>query len=264
MGRDANQGCLQVWLLEMNSNPALHTNCEVLKEVIPGVVTETLGEAPVQPAEPSNRLLAACPAWDAPPHPPPKFRSPRPALEPPEGLRGNLTPHRKKASVPASRQASSPPGSRPSPPTPSAPAGTTSALLSPRPAPLSPPDLALETFQKSLRGQKMLPLLSQRHFVLLHDGEADLWPRPGGSRGALRPPPPLRAAPRPGARTPAPPRGPGGAHARPRPPGRGPDGGTQSREPGAERPREGAGGPAREPSPGLAEEERKSAGHRGS
>ncbi|XP_058575483.1 inactive polyglycylase TTLL10 isoform X2 [Neofelis nebulosa] len=157
----------KVWLLEMNSNPALHTNCEVLKEVIPGVVTETL-------------------------------------------------------------------------------------------------DLALETFQKSLRGQKMLPLLSQRHFVLLHDGEADLWPRPGGSRGALRPPPPLRAAPRPGARTPAPPRGPGGAHARPRLPGRGPDGSTQSREPGAERPREGAGGPAREPSPGLAEEERKNAGHRGS
>ncbi|XP_042807055.1 inactive polyglycylase TTLL10 isoform X6 [Panthera leo] len=157
----------KVWLLEMNSNPALHTNCEVLKEVIPGVVTETL-------------------------------------------------------------------------------------------------DLALETFQKSLRGQKMLPLLSQRHFVLLHDGEADLWPRPGGSRGALRPPPPLRAAPRPGARTPAPPRGPGGAHARPRPPGRGPEGSTQSREPGAERPREGAGGPAREPSPGLAEEERKNAGHRGS
>lgn len=34
----------QVWLLEMNSNPALHTNCEVLKKVIPGVVMETLGE----------------------------------------------------------------------------------------------------------------------------------------------------------------------------------------------------------------------------
>ncbi|EFB23742.1 hypothetical protein PANDA_020163, partial [Ailuropoda melanoleuca] len=32
----------KVWLLEMNSNPALHTNCEVLKEVIPGVVMETL------------------------------------------------------------------------------------------------------------------------------------------------------------------------------------------------------------------------------
>ncbi|KAM4703205.1 inactive polyglycylase TTLL10 [Rhinophrynus dorsalis] len=32
----------KVWLLEMNCNPALHTNCEVLKEVIPGVVNETL------------------------------------------------------------------------------------------------------------------------------------------------------------------------------------------------------------------------------
>ncbi|XP_063063719.1 protein polyglycylase TTLL10 isoform X2 [Engraulis encrasicolus] len=32
----------KVWLLEMNCNPALHTNCEVLKEVVPCVVTETL------------------------------------------------------------------------------------------------------------------------------------------------------------------------------------------------------------------------------
>ncbi|XP_069550244.1 protein polyglycylase TTLL10 [Brachyistius frenatus] len=32
----------QVWLLEMNCNPALHTNCEVLKEVIPSTVVETL------------------------------------------------------------------------------------------------------------------------------------------------------------------------------------------------------------------------------
>ncbi|XP_008304991.1 protein polyglycylase TTLL10-like, partial [Stegastes partitus] len=31
-----------VWLLEMNCNPALHTNCEVLKEVIPSTVVETL------------------------------------------------------------------------------------------------------------------------------------------------------------------------------------------------------------------------------
>ncbi|XP_029910699.1 protein polyglycylase TTLL10 [Myripristis murdjan] len=31
-----------VWLLEMNCNPALHTNCEVLKEVIPRTVKETL------------------------------------------------------------------------------------------------------------------------------------------------------------------------------------------------------------------------------
>ncbi|XP_045659329.1 LOW QUALITY PROTEIN: protein polyglycylase TTLL10-like, partial [Ursus americanus] len=181
----------KVWLLEMNSNPALHTNCEVLKEVIPGVVMETL-------------------------------------------------------------------------------------------------DLAIETFQKSLRNQKMVPLLSQRRFVLLHNGEGDLWPRLGGPRSALRPPlpparpaceadcpapPPFRAADRPGGRRPALPRNPRGAHGRPhsaqrrpRPPGPGPDG-AQSGEPGAARPRAGAGDTAREPSPGLAEkerEERKNAGHRGS
>ncbi|XP_067573168.1 inactive polyglycylase TTLL10 isoform X14 [Pseudorca crassidens] len=164
----------KVWLLEMNSNPALHTNCEVLKEVIPGVVTETL-------------------------------------------------------------------------------------------------DLALETFQKRLRGQKMLPLLSQRHFVLLHNGEADLWPRPGSSRSVPRPPssppaasPALRAAGRPGARRPAPRQGPSGApgrpssaQRRPRPPTPGPDG-AQGGDPEAP----GGGEPAREPSPGSSEEERKNAGHR--
>ncbi|KAM9445885.1 protein polyglycylase TTLL10 isoform 2-T2 [Clarias gariepinus] len=32
----------KVWLLEMNCNPALHTNCEVLKEVVPSTVMETL------------------------------------------------------------------------------------------------------------------------------------------------------------------------------------------------------------------------------
>uniref|UniRef100_A0A8C2ZW21 Tubulin tyrosine ligase like 10 n=1 Tax=Cyclopterus lumpus TaxID=8103 RepID=A0A8C2ZW21_CYCLU len=32
----------KVWLLEMNCNPALHTNCKVLEEVIPGIVVETL------------------------------------------------------------------------------------------------------------------------------------------------------------------------------------------------------------------------------
>ncbi|RXN26876.1 inactive polyglycylase TTLL10 [Labeo rohita] len=32
----------KVWLLEMNCNPALHTNCEVLKNVIPQTVTEAL------------------------------------------------------------------------------------------------------------------------------------------------------------------------------------------------------------------------------
>ncbi|XP_054856962.1 inactive polyglycylase TTLL10 [Eublepharis macularius] len=32
----------KVWLLEMNSNPALHTNCGTLKSIIPTVVNETL------------------------------------------------------------------------------------------------------------------------------------------------------------------------------------------------------------------------------
>ncbi|XP_058160677.1 inactive polyglycylase TTLL10 isoform X2 [Dasypus novemcinctus] len=86
-------------------------------------------------------------------------------------------------------------------------------------------DLALETFQKSLRSQKMLPLLSQRRFVLLHNGEADAWPRLGGPRAACRAlpgprapgeaassaPSQPRATDRPGARRPAPARGPGGA-----------------------------------------------------
>nr|XP_027803255.1 inactive polyglycylase TTLL10 [Marmota flaviventris] len=172
----------KVWLLEMNSNPALHTNCEVLKEVIPGVVMETL-------------------------------------------------------------------------------------------------DLALETFQKSLRSQRMMPLLSQRRFVLLHNGEADLGPRLGGSRTfPRRPPPPRpvceaassappapRAADRPGARRPAPPRGAPGrplsAPRRPRPPGLGAGpAGTQGEEtaaPGPERPRMDGRDPAREPSPQPPEEERQ-------
>ncbi|XP_071623300.1 inactive polyglycylase TTLL10 isoform X2 [Heliangelus exortis] len=32
----------KVWLLEMNANPALHTNCRVLKDIIPPVVYESL------------------------------------------------------------------------------------------------------------------------------------------------------------------------------------------------------------------------------
>ncbi|XP_028848871.1 protein polyglycylase TTLL10 isoform X2 [Denticeps clupeoides] len=32
----------KVWLLEMNCNPALHINCEVLKEVVPNTLTEAL------------------------------------------------------------------------------------------------------------------------------------------------------------------------------------------------------------------------------
>ncbi|XP_010134571.1 PREDICTED: inactive polyglycylase TTLL10, partial [Buceros rhinoceros silvestris] len=32
----------KVWLLEMNANPALHTNCRVLRDIIPAVVCESL------------------------------------------------------------------------------------------------------------------------------------------------------------------------------------------------------------------------------
>lgn len=163
----------KVWLLEMNSNPALHTNCEVLKEVVPRVVMETL-------------------------------------------------------------------------------------------------DLALETFQKSLRGQRMLPLLSQRRFVLLLNGETDVWPRPGSSRYVPRLPPrtaceaasaapQTRAADQPGARRPRPPRS---AQGHPRPDSPGPDG-----APGSERPRAESRDAAREPSPGSAGEDRegrRSEDHRGS
>ena len=34
----------QVWLIEINVNPALHTNCQTLREVVPGVVEETLSK----------------------------------------------------------------------------------------------------------------------------------------------------------------------------------------------------------------------------
>lgn len=77
VGRDADQCWAQVWLLEMNSNPALHTNCEVLKEVIPGVVMETLGEALGQPPDLAICPPTACLVLDAPSHPLPKFRRPQ-------------------------------------------------------------------------------------------------------------------------------------------------------------------------------------------
>nr|XP_055237885.1 inactive polyglycylase TTLL10 isoform X1 [Gorilla gorilla gorilla] len=161
----------KVWLLEMNSNPALHTNCKVLKEVIPGVVIETL-------------------------------------------------------------------------------------------------DLVLETFRKSLRGQKMLPLLSQRRFVLLHNGEADPWPHLGDSCSLRRrPPPPTRQAKssgppmphapdQPGAHRPAPPPL---VPQRPRPPGPDLDSAHdgEPQAPGTEQSGAGNRHPAQEPSPGTAKEERE-------
>ncbi|KAM7139428.1 inactive polyglycylase TTLL10 isoform 1-T3 [Macrochelys suwanniensis] len=79
----------KVWLLEMNANPALHTNCAVLQGIIPTVVNETL-------------------------------------------------------------------------------------------------DLALEIFNKSLKGQRILPLQTQCHFVLLHNGcTSEAGPRPSKTRSAL-------------------------------------------------------------------------------
>ncbi|XP_041627299.1 inactive polyglycylase TTLL10 isoform X4 [Vulpes lagopus] len=238
----------KVWLLEMNSNPALHTNCEVLKEVIPGVIVETLDAHKLSSPMPSGPTEERHPCRT----------SPLPWCLPHLISTGSLTSSACRTS-------------------------TQPRTVTPLPRPLQqcphsppPPDLALETFQKSLRNQKMLPLLSQRRFVLLHNGETDLWPRLGGSRSALRPPPPpppraaceadcsapppTRAADRRGARRPALPRSPGGTHGpphseqRPRAPGLGPDG-AQS------------GDPAPEPCARLAEEEReerRSAGHRGS
>lgn len=116
----------------------------------------------------------------------------------------------------------------------------------------------------------MLPLLSQRRFVLLLNGETDAWPRPGSSRYVSRPPPRMaceaapaapqtRAADQPGARRPRPPRS---AQGHPQPPSPGPDG-----SPGCERPRAHSRDAAREPSPGSAGEDRegrRSEDHRGS
>lgn len=35
---------LQVWLIEINSNPAMNTNCEVLRQVIPPIVSRFIGK----------------------------------------------------------------------------------------------------------------------------------------------------------------------------------------------------------------------------
>ena len=37
---------LQVWLIEVNVNPAMHTNCDTLAAIIPPLLEETLGERP--------------------------------------------------------------------------------------------------------------------------------------------------------------------------------------------------------------------------
>ena len=35
---------LQVWLIEANVNPAMHSNCQVLQDLVPRVLQSTLGE----------------------------------------------------------------------------------------------------------------------------------------------------------------------------------------------------------------------------
>ena len=37
-------GNMKIWLIEINVNPALMTNCSVLKELLPRVVGGTVGE----------------------------------------------------------------------------------------------------------------------------------------------------------------------------------------------------------------------------
>ena len=34
---------LQVWLIEVNVNPAMHTHCRVLQDLVPRVLQSTLG-----------------------------------------------------------------------------------------------------------------------------------------------------------------------------------------------------------------------------
>ena len=91
----------------MNSNPALHTSCEVLREVIPGVVMETLGEAATQPPGPSNRPLCLptlSPSSDIhkPSSPAPERLHGNPTfwLMPPPPSQGDARPHLTPTPVP--------------------------------------------------------------------------------------------------------------------------------------------------------------------
>ena len=35
---------MKIWLIEINVNPAMHTNCDVLKEALPPILEETVGK----------------------------------------------------------------------------------------------------------------------------------------------------------------------------------------------------------------------------
>ena len=48
----------QVTLLEMNCNPALHTNCSVLKNVTPRVVEQTLGQSIYSSNDPLSYIFS--------------------------------------------------------------------------------------------------------------------------------------------------------------------------------------------------------------
>ncbi|KAM9521587.1 LOW QUALITY PROTEIN: inactive polyglycylase TTLL10 [Guaruba guarouba] len=51
----------KVWLLKVNANPALHTNCEVLKDIIPAIVYESLGKLETSsPPHPSSFRQHQC------------------------------------------------------------------------------------------------------------------------------------------------------------------------------------------------------------
>jgi len=36
---------MKIWLIEINVNPAMHVNCEVLKENLPGILAGTIGRS---------------------------------------------------------------------------------------------------------------------------------------------------------------------------------------------------------------------------
>jgi len=36
---------MKIWLIEVNVNPAMHVNCDTLKEVIPPILRETVGKS---------------------------------------------------------------------------------------------------------------------------------------------------------------------------------------------------------------------------
>lgn len=50
---------VQLWLIEVNVNPALHTNCSTLQSIVPSMVEETLGMSLSTP-QPCRYGCASC------------------------------------------------------------------------------------------------------------------------------------------------------------------------------------------------------------